>query len=109
MISTRLEWNGVIASIYYMSKGDRLGVHKHDVAHNTFVIRGRTRVEIDGIAFGEMGVGDLAVTLPENIKHDVIALRDDTIIINMIAEGGRVFVDDAPGGGVALDGGVVLT
>jgi hypothetical protein len=76
----------------------------HSLPHGHVVIRGRTRCEIEGRPTVERSAADGNLDMPANIKHQITALEDDTIYINIMA----LTVSEARGGGVMLETGEVV-
>jgi quercetin dioxygenase-like cupin family protein len=106
---------GVTATVYQMDAGEKIARHRHTVAHTTSVAAGYTAVDL----YGELGVnitfqmksGDSDYELPANIDHEIRALEDRTIIVNMIT--GSYTTTEANGppakaGGVMLHDGTIV-
>jgi quercetin dioxygenase-like cupin family protein len=108
MISTPHEWNGVVVSVFQMDAGEKIARHKHAHQHTHGVARGRTEVEIydeGGMVF-EMVPGLRDFPFPAEVEHEIRALEDGTIVINI------AFIENAPaafapGGGIAMIDGSV--
>ena len=80
------EWNGMRVDVWRMDKGDKLEQHSHPFVHTTGVARGETKVRVwydygKDIMFMKPGDGDFEFT--PNIEHEIEALVDDTIIVNI--------------------------
>ncbi len=81
---TTHEWGDVTATVFQLNTGEAIPRHKHPFIHSTRVIRGSVRVDIDGEAsFAMRSVSDRDMILPADIDHEITALEDDTIIVNM--------------------------
>lgn len=105
-------WNDTTATAYYLDQGETIARHRHDVEHTTITFSGYSKTEIyypDRIDATYMVWGSEALTLPANIDHEITALEDGTIVINMIA-GNYAASPDAPArqGGVQLVDGTVV-
>jgi len=112
MITRICTWAGVTATIYWLDKGEKVTRHKHPVEHTTMVIAGKTAVDVNGDYIDEMTVVTPVKTLPANIDHEITALEDGTIVLNMIqgSFAAGVYGDYGTGvhGGVLLDDGTVV-
>jgi hypothetical protein len=102
-------WNGVTATVYYLDKGEKVPRHRHDVDHTTSVLRGSADVVVYG---GEASAklmrrvwGVPLEVLPANLDHEITAMEDGTIVMNMIAGTYTTTPADGP---YAARGGVVL-
>src|ERR1700719_1137986 len=85
MITSIHSYGGVTATVYVMNKGEKIPRHQHTFAHTTAVAAGRSQIEIgDGLDYVfEMGVGLDPYLLPPNIDHEIRALEDGTVVVNM--------------------------
>src|ERR1700719_5309228 len=113
MITTTHSYGGVTATVYVMQKGEKIPRHQHTFAHTTSVAAGRSEVEIyDSLSTRfTMATGDSSWELPANIDHEIRALEDGTVVINMAV--GNSANAGIPGpaaqaGGVALHDGTVV-
>jgi len=83
------EWNGMRVDLWRMDAGDKIDRHKHPFSHTTGVARGKTRVTVfysdDPIKIEEFSMlpGDVDFAFPPNVEHEIEALEDGTIIVNM--------------------------
>jgi len=79
------EWNGMRVDVWRMDAGDKIERHKHPFVHSTGVAYGKSRVTL----FGEFPIsldmipGDRNQAFPENVEHEIEALENGTIIVNM--------------------------
>ena len=80
-------WNGTTATLNHHDEGENIARHQHDVEHTTIVISGPCKIWEDG------GFGPLTnrpeygpKTLAKNRDHEITAVEDGTIVLNMIAE-----------------------
>lgn len=110
MIATPHEWNGTAVTIFQMSKGETIapGRHQHPWAHSTGVAAGRTQVTIftddPHIVVMKPRMRDL--DLPANVDHEITALEDGTIVVQMMQVQNPA-TPSKPGGIAQLDGTVV--
>lgn len=104
-----LVYGGVSATCYFLDKGEKISRHQHGVPHSTSVIRGRSAVDIfDGRETLEMDRHSALEVLPPYIDHEITALEDGTIIVNMM-EGAFYSSPDLPkAGGVLMTDGTVV-
>jgi quercetin dioxygenase-like cupin family protein len=99
---------GVTATVYQLDKGEKIARHQHPFMHTTSVAAGRTEVEMWDENTPHpylMRPGDPDFALPANIDHEIRAMEDGTIVVN-IAEGGGYSA--AMAGLPGLSGGVML-
>lgn len=85
---TSFTYDGAILNIFYAKKGEGLPRHEHRYAHATVCTAGSCVVR--------KAVKELVITKysePLNLVHDewheIEALEDDTVFINIFAEGAR--------------------
>ena len=114
MITTIHSYGGVTATVYVMQKSEKIPRHQHTFAHTTAVAAGQSEVEVygDSLAPFVMLVGDAAYELPAGIDHEIRALEDGTVVVN-IAKGlasNFFHQKDNPsaGGGILLEDGTVV-
>jgi hypothetical protein len=109
-------WNGVTATVYYLNRGDKISRHRHNVEHTTSVLLGGADVVIyGGDASGKIMrrlSGRPPEILPAGTDHEITAIEDGTIVMNMIAGAYTTTTPaDGPpaqGGGVELHDGTVV-
>jgi len=113
MITTIHSYGGVTTTVYVMNAGEKIPRHQHTWAHTTSVAAGRSEVEIwPNDPFG-MIVGDPPCPLPANIDHEIRALVDGTVVVNLSVGGPQTVAnathgEPAQAGGVALHDGMVV-
>jgi quercetin dioxygenase-like cupin family protein len=98
------EWDGMLLSLFQMDAGDKIERHSHPFQHTTGVARGRTKVTIFHLEDDEyywMQPGTPEFAFPVNVEHEIEALLDDTIIVNLSHS-------QTPAGVPAQDGGVLF-
>jgi hypothetical protein len=116
MITTIHSYGGVTATVYVMNKGEKIPRHQHPFPHTTGVAAGQSAVEMYGNTpfLGEMIVGDIPLVLPKNIDHEIRALVDGTVVVNMTIgqTAPQVYTDSpaaqAQAGGVTLHDGTMI-
>lgn len=98
-------YGNVSVTFYYLDAGDRVPRHSHPHQHTTRVLVGRARVDL----FADPPQGEVMtrldpdVMLPPNIEHEITALNDGTVVMNVVA------LDDLPPPGPpAAAGGVMM-
>ena len=116
MITTIHSYGGVTATVYVMNKGEKVPRHQHPFVHTTSVAAGRSEVEVyrwhnSSEAF-QMRPDQARVELPPNIDHEIRALEDGTVVVNLSVGGPHLTENAGPGeptqgGGVALHDGTV--
>jgi quercetin dioxygenase-like cupin family protein len=107
MITTTHSYGGATATVYVMTKGEKVPRHQHTYAHTTSVAAGQSEVDVydDLSTRFTMLPGDNPWELPANIDHEIRALTDDTVVVNMAvgeAHATGVAADPARNGGVTL-------
>jgi quercetin dioxygenase-like cupin family protein len=112
MITSIHSYGGVTATVYVMNAGDKIPRHQHPTKHTTSVAAGHTEVEIwtpDDTKgwLKPMWTGESAFELPPNLDHEIRALEDGTVVVNL-SVGGPQTVANATRGEAAQAGGVEL-
>lgn len=102
---------GVAVTVYFMNAGDKIAMHTHAVMHTTGCAAGKSEVEIEGEAPFQMVSGVPDFDLPANIPHEIRAIEDGTVIVNLISGGDGTISADGGGpthGGVMLVDGTIV-
>jgi quercetin dioxygenase-like cupin family protein len=105
---------GVTASVYEAAVGEGLTWHAHNQPHGHRVIRGRTRVEVEGQPAIEMTCTDDNKELPAGLRHQITAIEPDTVFVNIMGMGGVAGIapgapeQPPPNGGVLMADGTVV-
>lgn len=79
-------YDGAVINVYHANKGEGLPRHEHSYAHATFCTSGSCIVRKEGkeVIFTKS-------TQPANLKanewHEIEALEDNTVFVNVFAEG----------------------
>ena len=79
------QYNGITFSYYKGDKGEGLPRHEHLVSHLTFVASGKTCVRKENI-YREMIAGDQPLNLKEIEWHEIEALEDNTVFVNIFSD-----------------------
>jgi len=100
------EWNGMRADLWRMDAGDKIERHSHPFVHSTGVACGSTKVTLFGDhgylhSSWEMRPGGDEFAFPPSIEHEIEALEDGTIIVNMQYPG--LPAQNGNDGGIATD------
>lgn len=76
--------HGVVVRVYCLDKDEKIHRHTDPFNHTTSVAAGRTQVWIDhsGESF-DMEPHDPPETLPAFVEHEIIALEDGTVVVNI--------------------------
>ena len=104
MSVTTHRWGDVVASVFQLNDRERIPKHQHPYEHSTCVVRGSSNVCVwypDGLVEFEMRPGDSYATMPADIEHEITAIENDTIIINM-----HTLTAPAAPGTAGADGGI---
>jgi quercetin dioxygenase-like cupin family protein len=80
------DYAGASFKIYYANKGDGLTFHQHDYSHATMCQVGSCLVKVKGKEF-ILTINSQPLDLPANVPHEIEALEDGTVFVNMFAEG----------------------
>jgi hypothetical protein len=116
MITTIHSYGGVTATVYVMTKGEKISRHRHKFPHTTSVAAGSTEVSVwwpTDVGVHQMMIGDPPFELPGNLDHEIRALVDGTMVVNLsMGENQAAWTHPdyvAPaGGGVVLHDGTVV-
>jgi len=79
-------FNGVTLLVYHASKGEGLPQHEHSYPHLTFVHAGKLIVRKENKEL-VMTKDTQPVNLVANEWHELEALEDGTVFVNVFAEG----------------------
>jgi quercetin dioxygenase-like cupin family protein len=82
----QFNYGNVSISVYYANKGDGLPMHEHDYNHATMCNSGSCVVRVKG---KELILTKLnqPLDLPANEPHEIEALEDETVFVNVFAQG----------------------
>jgi quercetin dioxygenase-like cupin family protein len=80
-------WGDAKADVWRLDKGDKIERHNHPFSHSTGVVQGRTKVTLFGaydyILDWMMAPGDPDYAFEPEVEHEIEALEDGTVIVNM--------------------------
>lgn len=76
---------GAVVNIYHANKGEGLPKHDHLYAHATFCTSGSCSIRKEGIE-KTITKNDGAFNLLANQWHEIEALEDGTVFVNVFAE-----------------------
>ena len=90
MIPARLahtfEYAGAQLNVYHADKGEGLPLHEHEWNHATVCHVGSCVVRVKGKEI-VMTATTQPIDLPANIPHEIEALEDGTVFVNVFSEG----------------------
>lgn len=78
--------DGTTLNVYHPNKGEGLPRHEHIYSHLTMCHAGRIAVRKEGREL-VMTKDTQPVNLAANEWHEIVALEDGTVFVNMFAEG----------------------
>lgn len=78
-------YDGILTNIYHVNKGSGLPKHSHNYAHATYCAAGSCIVRKEGKEI-TMTKETQPVNLIENDWHEIEALEDGTVFVNVFAE-----------------------
>lgn len=76
---------GARFAVYHALKGEGLPMHKHEWNHATVCHAGSCVVRVKGKEI-IMTAGTQPIDLPANVPHEIEALEDHTVFMNVFAE-----------------------
>lgn len=79
-------YDGARLNVYHVNKGEGLPKHEHQWSHLTMCNAGSCYVKKHGKQI-LLTKDSLPVDLPANEWHEIEALEDDTVFVNVFAEG----------------------
>ncbi len=77
---------GVTVNVYHADKGDGLPSHMHEFNHATVCQVGSCVVRVKGKEI-VMTAETQPIDLPANVLHEIEALEDGTVFVNIFKEG----------------------
>lgn len=101
---------GALVTVYRLDAGERIPRHRHAVNHSTSVLEGKTVARIfDDRPDTLMEPHSPLLDLPAGIDHEIEAVHDGTIVVNVIKEGSGAAetIGGMTGGVMLVDGTVV--
>jgi len=79
----RYDYLDTNVALFHVNKGEGLSKHDHTFSHMTMCCSGRIAVRKENI-YVEMDQNHVPVLLKENEWHEIEALEDNTIFINIL-------------------------
>lgn len=79
-------YDGAQLNIYHVSKGEGLPKHQHQYAHATVCHNGSCLVSLEGRSY-TINKDSIPLNLPANEWHEIEALEDNTVFVNIFADG----------------------
>ena len=77
---------GASINVFHANKGEGLPSHSHSYAHATMCNAGSCLVSLEGRSY-TMTKDSQPLNLPAGEWHEIEALEDGTVFVNVIAEG----------------------
>lgn len=78
---------GAQLNVYHANKGEGLPMHGHEYSHATLCHAGKCKVSLENGKSIVMTKDTQPVNLLAGIQHEIEALEDGTIFVNVFAEG----------------------
>jgi len=79
-------YDGANLNVYHANKGEGLPKHQHFYAHATMCNAGSCLVSLEGRSY-TIDKNSQPLNLPANEWHEIEALEDNTVFVNVFAEG----------------------
>ena len=79
-------YDGAQLNVYHANKGEGLPKHEHSYSHATFCASGSCLVSLEGRSY-TIDKYSQPLNLLDNEWHEIEALEDGTVFINVFAEG----------------------
>ena len=79
-------YDGAQLNIYHVDKGEGLPKHQHQYAHATVCHNGSCLVSLEGRSY-TINKDSIPLNLPANEWHEIEALEDNTVFVNIFADG----------------------
>jgi quercetin dioxygenase-like cupin family protein len=79
-------YNGAQLNVYHANVGEGLTKHEHNFSHATMCNAGSCKVSLEGRNY-IIDKNSTPLNLPANEWHEIEALEDGTVFVNIYAEG----------------------
>jgi hypothetical protein len=79
-------YDGANLNVYHADKGEGLSKHEHSFAHATMCNAGSCLISLEGRSY-TINKDSKPLNLPANEWHEIEALEDGTVFVNVFAEG----------------------
>ena len=80
-------YGGAHLNIYHANVGEGLPMHGHSYSHATMCNSGSCRITLDNGKSKVINKNSIPVNLIAGIQHEIEALEDGTVFVNVFAEG----------------------
>jgi len=80
-------YNGVQLNIYQANKGEGLSMHGHSYSHATMCNSGSCRITLENGKSKVIDKNSIPINLLAGIQHEIEALEDGTVFVNVFTEG----------------------
>lgn len=81
----QFNYAGTSINVYFANKGDGLPMHQHEYNHATMCQVGSCLVKVKGKEF-VLTINSQPLDLPSNEPHEIEALEDGTVFVNIFAQ-----------------------
>jgi quercetin dioxygenase-like cupin family protein len=78
---------GARLNVYHANKGEGLPMHGHEYSHATMCNAGSCKVSLENGKSLVMTKDTQPVNLPAGVQHEIEALENGTVFVNVFAEG----------------------
>jgi quercetin dioxygenase-like cupin family protein len=78
---------GARLNVYHASKGEGLPMHGHEYSHATMCNAGSCKISLENGKSLVMTKATQPINLPAGIQHEIVALENDTVFVNVFADG----------------------
>lgn len=79
-------YDGVKLNVYHANKGEGLPKHEHQYSHATACMSGSCLINLEGRNY-TINKNSKPLNLPAGEWHEIEALENDTVFVNVFAEG----------------------
>ena len=79
-------YDGATLNVYHANKNEGLSKHQHQYAHATVCHNGSCLISLEGRSY-TIDKNSIPLNLPANEWHEIEALEDETVFVNIFAEG----------------------
>jgi len=79
-------YDGAQINVYHANKGEGLSKHEHIYSHATMCNAGSCLVSLEGRSY-TINKNSQPLNLPANEWHEIEALENETVFVNVFAEG----------------------
>jgi hypothetical protein len=80
-------YDGVRINIYHANKGEGLPMHGHEYSHATMCASGSCLVSLENGKSKVANKRTMPINLLAGMQHEIEALEDNTVFLNVFAEG----------------------